>query len=126
MEGKIILYVLLLGGMGSYAPFVITSPYPSRGPEEKERCREGREEGHGPLGISNGHLPPPGHCRIWYPGRPAGQQPPPQRCPIALNRVLLGAWVVSRGSEATQFIVNLYHGQKPGVVVGTRYFTAGD
>jgi hypothetical protein len=28
----------------------------------------------------HGHRPPPGECRIWYPDRPPGQQPPPFRC----------------------------------------------
>lgn len=32
------------------------------------------------LDIPPGHYPPPGHCRVWYPGRPPGQQPPPVRC----------------------------------------------
>jgi hypothetical protein len=27
-----------------------------------------------------GHAPPPGECRLWYPGRPPGHQPPPFRC----------------------------------------------
>src|SRR3712207_1435459 len=30
--------------------------------------------------ISQGHLPPPGECRLWLPDRAAGQQPPPGRC----------------------------------------------
>jgi hypothetical protein len=30
--------------------------------------------------IPDGHLPPPGECRVWYPDRPAGHQPPPVRC----------------------------------------------
>ena len=25
-------------------------------------------------------LPPPGECRVWYPDRPPGHQPPPFRC----------------------------------------------
>ena len=32
------------------------------------------------LGIPPGHLPPPGECRVWYPGTPPGQQPPPGPC----------------------------------------------
>jgi len=30
--------------------------------------------------VPNGHLPPPGECRVWLPDRPAGQQPPPTSC----------------------------------------------
>jgi hypothetical protein len=30
--------------------------------------------------MPHGHLPPPGECRVWFPDRPPGQQPPPYRC----------------------------------------------
>ena len=30
--------------------------------------------------IPPGHLPGPGQCRYWYPGRPPGHQPPAFRC----------------------------------------------
>jgi hypothetical protein len=30
--------------------------------------------------IPNGHLPPPGECKLWYPDRPPGHQPPPFKC----------------------------------------------
>ena len=30
-------------------------------------------------GIPPGHMPPPGEGRLWFPDRPPGQQPPPQR-----------------------------------------------
>lgn len=45
------------------------------------------EPGHPPvvvvpraLDVPPGHYPPPGHCRVWYAGRPPGQQPPPTPC----------------------------------------------
>lgn len=31
-------------------------------------------------GIPPGQLPPAGSCRVWYDGRPAGQQPAPMSC----------------------------------------------
>lgn len=34
-------------------------------------------------GITPGHLPPPGECRVWYDGVPPGQQPPPTDCATA-------------------------------------------
>ena len=41
----------------------------------------GDEQGYGPgAGVPPGHRPPPGQCRVWYPGRPPGQQPPPMEC----------------------------------------------
>ena len=39
------------------------------------------EQGYGPgVSVPTGHLPPPGRCRVWYPGRPPGQQPAPMEC----------------------------------------------
>lgn len=35
---------------------------------------------HRSIRVPPGHLPPPGSCRLWYPGRPPGHQPPPQPC----------------------------------------------
>ena len=42
--------------------------------------RRGNDRGQG---IPQGHLPPPGECRVWFDGRPAGQQPPPTSCRVA-------------------------------------------
>src|SRR5687767_7548713 len=48
------------------------------------------------LGIPPGHLPPPGECRIWYPGRPPAHQPPPLSCADAGVRAPAGSWVLYR------------------------------
>jgi hypothetical protein len=50
--------------------------------------------------IPPGHLPPPGSCRIWYPGTPPGQQPPPDRCDVLERSVQSGAWLLYRPDEA--------------------------
>jgi hypothetical protein len=44
--------------------------------------------------IPPGHLPPPGECRIWYPGTPPGHQPPPGSCRELRHHVPRGAWLV--------------------------------
>lgn len=70
------------------------------------------------LGIPKGHLPPPGKCKIWYPNRPAGQQPPPTSCEAA-NREAKGnheIWVISR-SESKLVEVR----QKGGTVIKRCY-----
>ena len=59
--------------------------------KEERKCKDGGSRGavgaghssyfhqHGYTRIPNGHLPPPGECRIWYPDRPAGHQLEPHR-----------------------------------------------
>lgn len=44
--------------------------------------------------IPQGHLPPPGECRIWYPDRPPGQQPPPGKCRELRRHVPAGAYLI--------------------------------
>ena len=47
-----------------------------------------------PVKIPPGHLPPPGQCRIWYPGTPPGHQPPPGPCHVLRHQVPAGAILV--------------------------------
>jgi hypothetical protein len=124
MRRNICLGVLFsLVGLSSCVPIVVTNSYPPRESEHKEERHESEGERHGSYRIPKGHLPPPGHCRIWYPDRSAGHQPPPQLCPIPLRQVPLGAWVVSRiEGDNKRALVHVYSGQKPGVVVDTRYY----
>ncbi len=51
----------------------------------------------GAVEVPPGHLPPPGECRIWYPGRPAGHQPPPGPCHVLEFQVPPGAFLVYGG-----------------------------
>ena len=44
--------------------------------------------------IPQGHMPPPGLCRAWYPKRPPGHQPPPGDCRTLRHRMPAGTWLV--------------------------------
>lgn len=51
-------------------------------------------------GVPNGHLPPPGECRVWQRGLPPGQQPPPTDCRSARREArFYGGRVVRGGRE---------------------------
>ncbi len=77
------------------------------------------------LGIPPGHLPPPGECRIWYPGSPPGQQPPPGHCDNLAGQVPPGAWLVHRPRKDRQLArVSVYHAQRRGSVVTIRLYDA--
>lgn len=71
--------------------------YPGRG-HGKAKGRRFRGS-RGPVAhpIPPGHLPPPGACRIWYPGVPPGHQPPPVDCGYAYAHAPYGSFVVSGG-----------------------------
>jgi hypothetical protein len=45
--------------------------------------------------VPPGHYPPPGFCRLWYPGRPPGHQPPAMACSQVTGRP--GAFVLYNG-----------------------------
>jgi len=45
--------------------------------------------------IPPGHMPPPGSCRIWFPGRPPGHQPAPGPCRVLSRQVPRGAYLIA-------------------------------
>ena len=86
-------------------------PHPVRGPVASLR-------------IPPGHYPPPGHCRVWFPGRPPGHQPRPVRC-NSLGDVPLGAWVLHRPMNDKKIVeVTAYHEAKPKIVVSVSHYDA--
>lgn len=76
------------------------------------------------LGIPPGHLPPPGQCRIWVPGKPPGHQSPPGPCASLERRVPPGAWLVYRPSENKKHVKVWAYGAKGGGVSWIRWFEA--
>ena len=91
--------------------------------EERHAARDADREG--PLGIPEGHLPPPGECRLWYPGRPAGQQPAPGSCAKTETDAPPGSWVIYRPEDDVRVVhTRVMHPEKAGVVIRISIFDA--
>jgi hypothetical protein len=71
--------------------------------------------GYTQLHIPANHYPPPGECRIWYPDRPAEQQPLRLGC----SQVPPGAWIIQHPKEKTGFahVIVLDPGQADSIYV---------
>lgn len=71
----------------------LEEPAPSRKREGKKAKKHVKH--HKNLSfIPKGHRPPQGLCRIWFPDRPPGHQPPPDDC-YRLRQILpQGAWLI--------------------------------
>lgn len=79
---------------------------------------------HGYTRIPEGHMPPPGECRIWYPDRPAGHQPPPFKCGRARGHVEPGGWLIAPGPRPRELEVVVYDERRPGIVIDVGIFDA--
>jgi len=76
------------------------------------------EHGYSRLDIPEGHYPPPGECRIWYPDRPAGHQPPPGKCDQLRGQVPPGAWLIEHPEKDPKHVhVSVFDQHKPGSIV---------
>jgi hypothetical protein len=77
------------------------------------------------LGIPPGHLPPPGQCRVWIPGRPPGRQARARACDGILATAPAGAWVLYRPGRDRRLVhVRHVHETRTGVIVRVRVFEA--
>ena len=106
----VLLCALLMSACG---PVIVETepPYPSE---------------HKYFKIPPGHLPPPGECRIWYPGKPPGHQPPPGDCAALHWRVPPGAWLIHRPAKNRDYFeVKEYHPRNPRVVIVIRFYEVG-
>ena len=79
-----------------------------------------------PLGIPPGQLPPPGQCRVWFPGRPPGRQPRPSGCKEAMAQASAGSWVLYRPSRGKEVHSRVIDSRRAGVVVNVRVYEAAN
>ena len=59
-----------------------------------EPGNRGRNNTARTLKVPPGHYPRAGQCRLWYSGRPPGQQPAATRCESLIGRVPRGAFIL--------------------------------
>ena len=77
------------------------------------------------LSVPPGQLPPPGLCRVWFPGRPPGRQPKARTCGEVESVAPAGAWVLYRPSQDRTVVhVRYVDDRRAGVVVWIRVFDA--
>jgi hypothetical protein len=77
------------------------------------------------LGIPPGHLPPPGQCRVWIPGKPPGKQRRSGDCIKLERKIPPGAWLVRRSYNDPKHIkVMVYSHERPLSVLVVRYYLA--
>ena len=91
-----------------------------KGEKRKEKKNKHPNRGAHGIDIPKGHLPPPGHARIWYPGVEPGHQPPPGQYGELAHRVPVGAWLISRENPEMASVA-IYDPQRPGVVVDVQW-----
>jgi hypothetical protein len=95
--------VIGLAGMIGCATKGTSSPR-SEGVVFEDRLVIDEHDDRSPLGIAPAHLPPPGSCRVWQPGRPPAQQPRPQACDQAEASAPQDSWILNRRREDPRLI----------------------
>ena len=79
------------------------------------------------LGIPPGHLPSPGMCRVWVPGKPPGHQAKARSCSNIERSAPAGSWIVERPGRDKKFVhVRVVDERRPGVVVRVRVYEIRD
>jgi hypothetical protein len=74
-----------------------------KGSAKKENKATGKTFAHSTphnLKVPPGHYPPPGMCRLWYPGRPPGQQPKSVPCAQLIGVPLTDGAFILHGDQA--------------------------
>jgi hypothetical protein len=75
------------------------------------------------LGIPPGHLPPPGECRLWVPGKPPGHQQPPRSCAHIERIAPAGSWILYRPTDDRRVVhVQVVDGRQSGVIAHLRVY----
>jgi hypothetical protein len=112
----------LLGALATLTACSKTNIYSE--PEPRAETRAGKApSGAERLGVPPGQLPPPGLCRVWFPGRPPGRQSKAAPCADVEVGAPAGSWVLYRPSQDKKVVhVRYVHDRRAGVIVWIRVF----
>ena len=96
-------------------------------PEQPEPAPRRSPSTAATLGIPPGHLPSPGMCRVWVPGKPPGHQAKARSCSNIERSAPAGSWIVERPGRDKKFVhVRVVDERRPGVVVRMRVYEIRD
>jgi hypothetical protein len=108
------LLVLGLGACSALHPSAETQPAP--------KAKQSRSTA-ATLGVPPGHLPPPGQCRVWVPGKPPGHQAKARTCDGIERSAAAGTWILYRpGKDKKVVHVKEVDSRRSGVVVRLRIY----
>ena len=83
------------------------------------------DEDRSSLRVPPGHYPPGGECRVWFPGRPPGQQPKSGPCSRLERQAPAGSWLLYRPSSDKKVVhARVIDPHRDGVVVLVRVYDA--
>lgn len=107
--------VILAGGCSSA---VRTAPGPA-----SRTVVVSSDEDRSQLRVPRGHYPPVGQCRVWFPGRPPGQQPAAGSCSRVERLAPAGTWVLYRPATDRKVVhARVIDPKRDGVVVVVRVY----
>jgi hypothetical protein len=102
-------------------------PVSSTPPAEPEPVPRRAARTAATLDIPPGHLPPPGMCRVWLPGKPPGHQPKARTCADIERSAPAGSWIVQRPGQDKKFVhVRMVDQRRPGVVIRMQVYQIRD
>lgn len=87
-------FVFFVSGCATYGKVIVEDDEGSVSVEIGRGSGQGSYQSALPK-IPPGHMPPPGECRIWFPGEPPAQQLPPGNCEELRHQIPPGAWLIS-------------------------------
>ncbi len=117
-SARLLVGCLLLAGAGACTvqPAAETKPAPAP--------KQGRSPS-ATLGVPPGHLPPPGQCRVWVPGKPPGHQAKSRTCDGIERSAAAGTWILYRpGKDKKVVHVKEVDSRRAGVIIRLRIYDA--